>query len=62
MQWHEEDLYEDIQEFNRKLMGDLIWYNTEKPHRSINKLSPMMYYINVVIKNKKNSLICYGFL
>jgi hypothetical protein len=42
-------------------MGYLMWYNTEKPHRSINKLSHMMYYFNVVVKNKK-TLICYGFL
>ena len=55
VQWHEEDLYEDIQKFNRKLMDYLVWYNTEKPHRSINQLSPMRYYVNVVIKNKKKS-------
>jgi len=36
-------------------MGYLIWYNTEKPHRSINKFYPIMYYVNVVVKNKKNS-------
>lgn len=33
-------------EFNRKLMDYLIWYNTERPHRGIGKLSPMRYYLD----------------
>lgn len=34
-------LFEDIDEFNRKLMDYLIWYNTERPHRSLNNLTPI---------------------
>lgn len=32
--------------FNRKLMDYLIWYNTEKPHRGIGKVPPMRYYLD----------------
>ena len=28
-------LSEDIDEFNRKLMDYLVWYNTERPHESL---------------------------
>ena len=52
--WHMNDLYEP-QEFNPKLMKYLIWYNTEKPHRSLNKLSPLRYYLNNYINNIKKS-------
>ena len=58
VQWHEDDLYDYIEEFNRKLMKYLIWYNTEKPHRSINKLPPLRYYIDMfVINNKKSNIL-----
>jgi transposase InsO family protein len=33
-------------DFNRKLMDYLIWYNTEKPHRGIGKVPPMRYYLD----------------
>ena len=32
-------------EFNRKLMDWLVWYNTERPHWSLNLLSPVDYLI-----------------
>ena len=32
--------------FNRKLMDYLIWYNTQKPHRGIGKVPPMRYYLD----------------
>jgi putative transposase len=32
-------LLEDIDEFNRKLMDNLVWYNTERPHESLNNKS-----------------------
>ena len=34
-------LAEDIDEFNRRLMDYLLWYNTERPHKSLNNLTPM---------------------
>ena len=56
--WEKEDLFDDINEFNEKLMEYLIWYNTKKPHRAINKLTPLRYYMNMAIKNafKSNML------
>jgi len=53
--WEKEDLTEDIYAFNIKLMEYLIWYNTKKPHRAINKLAPLRYYMNMVIKNSFKS-------
>ncbi|MGB9794483.1 MULTISPECIES: integrase core domain-containing protein [Caldisericum] len=32
-------LEENIDEFNRKLMDYLVWYNTERPHNSLNNKS-----------------------
>ena len=53
--WEKEVLVDDIYAFNKKLMEYLIWYNTKKPHRAINKLAPLRYYINMVIKNNIKS-------
>lgn len=52
--WHMNDLYEPS-EFNPKLMQYLIWYNTEKPHISLNKLTPLQYYLNNYIFNIQKS-------
>ena len=41
-----EDYLDELMTFNPKLMEYLIWYNTEKPHRSIGKIPPMRYYLN----------------
>ena len=32
--------------FNRYLVDYLIWYNTERPHRSIGKVPPLRYYVD----------------
>ncbi|MDO8687485.1 MAG: integrase core domain-containing protein [Dehalococcoidales bacterium] len=40
------DYLDEPDDFNRKLMDYLIWYNTEKPHRGIGKVSPMRYYLD----------------
>jgi transposase InsO family protein len=40
------DMLDEPDMFNQKLMDYLIWYNTEKPHRSIGNLSPLRYYID----------------
>lgn len=44
-EWHSDLLYEP-KDFNCLLMDYLIWYNTERPHRSIGKLSPLRYYLD----------------
>ncbi len=56
-------MVDDINGFNKKLMEYLIWYNTKKPHRAINKLTPLRYYMNMVIKDsfKSNMLNETGF-
>ena len=36
----------DIDEFNRRLMQWLLWYNTRRPHWSIGLISPMRYICN----------------
>lgn len=46
---------ENTTEFNRKLMDWLIWYNTERPHWSLQLLSPVDY----LIKNGHLSNMCW---
>lgn len=53
--WHLDDLYEPEEEFNPKLMKWLLWYNTEKPHRTLDKIPPLRYYLNNYIKEIKKS-------
>lgn len=36
----------DIEQFNRKLMEWLLWYNTRRPHWSIGLISPLRYIVN----------------
>jgi len=36
---------EEPSKFNHSLMDYLIWYNTERPHWSLNLLSPIQYLI-----------------
>jgi putative transposase len=52
--WHIDEL-EELDIFNRNLMEYLIWYNTEKPHRSIGKLPPLKYYLDNFFKPKQKS-------
>lgn len=43
--WNE-ILLEDVNEFNKKLIDWLLWYNTERYHWSLNLISPVDYLIN----------------
>jgi len=52
--WHI-DYLDDILEFNRKLMQYLIWYNTEKAHRSIGNIPPLRYYIDKFLTPSQKS-------
>jgi transposase InsO family protein len=52
--WHMDELYE-VEGFNRGLMKWLIWYNTKRPHKSLNKLAPLRYYIDCFIKDSQQS-------
>lgn len=44
------DYLDEPKIFNQKLMEYLIWYNTEKPHRSIGNLPPLRYYLDNFFK------------
>ena len=52
--WHKEELA-DLDQFNENLMEYLIWYNTKKAHRALNKLSPLRYYIDTYVFDLKKS-------
>ena len=55
--WHI-DYLDQIDEFNRKLMEYLIWYNTEKPHRGIGNIPPLRYYIDkFLIPSQKSNML-----
>jgi transposase InsO family protein len=54
IKWHEEDLT-DIKSFNNKLMDFCLWYNIEKPHKGLNKLPPLKYYVNEFVKQPSQS-------
>lgn len=55
--WHI-DYLDNIDEFNRKMIEYLIWYNTEKPHRGIGNFPPLRYYIDkFLIPAKKSNML-----
>jgi len=39
------DLIYDTEEFNRKLMNYLVFFNAVRPHRSLDNLTPMGYLV-----------------
>lgn len=49
------DYLDEPKVFNQKLMEYLIWYNTEKPHRSIGNLPPLRYYLDNFFKTPEKS-------
>jgi putative transposase len=55
-EWHTDSLYEP-EDFNRLLMEYLIWYNTERPHRSIGKLPPLRYYLDNFTSPEKSNML-----
>ena len=54
--WHI-DYLDEPQDFNRCLMDYLIWYNTERPHRSIGKLPPLRYYLDKFVTPQKSNML-----
>lgn len=54
--WHMNNLYEPS-EFNPDLMKYLIWYNTEKQHKSLGKITPMQYFINNYVQPEKSNML-----
>jgi len=43
--YHEELLFTDVAAFNDQLAGWLIWFNTKRPHHSLDNLSPLQYIV-----------------
>ena len=39
---------DDVNTFNKKLMDYLIWYNTQRPHKSLNNLTPIEILSNII--------------
>ena len=52
--WHLGEIHEP-DDFNPGLVEYLKWYNTEKPHRSIGKIPPLLYFVNNFINDTKKS-------
>lgn len=52
--WHLGEIHEP-DEFNPGLVEYLKWYNTEKPHRSIGKIPPLLYFVNNFVNDTKKS-------
>jgi len=51
------DYLDEPDDFNRKLMGYLIWYNMEKPHRGIGNLTPMRYYLDNFLPPDQSNML-----
>lgn len=57
--YHMDEL-DDPAKFNQGLISYLLWYNGEKPHRSIGKLPPLLYYVNNFISSQKSNMLVAG--
>jgi len=42
---HLDLLVTDLEKFNRELMLHLVWYNTKRPHESLNDMTPINYLL-----------------
>lgn len=51
---------EDTQLFNTKLMDYLVYYNTVRPHQSLNYLTPMGFMLKEDLKSKKYWTSTFG--
>jgi hypothetical protein len=46
--WNRKLLAHDIEEFNRRLMEWLLWYNTRRPHWTLGLISPLRYIVSTL--------------
>ena len=53
---HKDILAYDLERFNQKLMEYLVWYNTKRPHWSLNLKSPLRYIIEKYLPKESNML------
>lgn len=49
------DPYNDLEDFNNKLMDYLLFFNTQRVHKGIGKITPMAFIIQHLYKNHKYS-------
>lgn len=56
VRWNTDDLY-DIDSFNQGLMDYLLWYNTEKPHKTLNKAPPLRYYVDTFLNPEESNML-----
>ena len=49
------DYIDEPDTFNRHLVEYLIWYNTERPHRGIGKIPPLLYYVDNFISPSQSN-------
>jgi putative transposase len=56
VRWHKDDLYV-TEIFNKGLMDYLLWYNTEKPHRRLNKEPPLKYYVDNFLSKENSNML-----
>ncbi|WP_407919062.1 integrase core domain-containing protein [Caldisericum exile] len=45
-------LPDNINEFNKRLIDYLIWYNTQRPHKSLNNLTPIDYVLKYSVESQ----------
>lgn len=57
--WHMDEL-DSTDEFNKGLIEYLVWYNSEKPHRALGKIPPLLYYVDKFIGPQKSNMLVYG--
>ena len=50
------DLLDEPALFNRELMRYLLWYNTEKPHRTIGNVAPLRYYLDKFVAPSQSNM------
>lgn len=43
--WHLNDLRDNVLKFNQDLIDWLLWYNTKRPHESLGLVSPLRYIV-----------------
>lgn len=47
----------DLEEFNRRMIDWLLWYNTRRPHWSIGLISPLRYICNQINSAEKSHML-----
>jgi hypothetical protein len=52
--YYEDYELEDIHEFNKKMLQYILWYNTERPHYSLNKNHLYNTFVILWIQTNRN--------